>query len=279
MLGIIYQTLMSEICKNCGTEIVMNFCGNCGQKKAKRIDRTYIKDEIQYTVLHMNKGFFYSIKKILRAPGKTAREFLEGNRVNHYKPILLVFVVAGISAFLTNFFIPHPEEIIEKYYQIHPKLRPPFDVKSFYIFMFKYHAFIMLLSVPFIAFFTWISFRKWGYNYYENIVINAFCLIYFQALTIIFVFPLQLLWKDNPEMFMSIPMILFTLITVISFPLFFINLYDKKSAGEVILRLFLFGIIICVSSLVLCLLAGFFLGMYLAKNNIDPNVFFGIKPI
>lgn len=97
---------MSEICKNCSTEIQLNFCGNCGQKKAKRIDRNYIKDELQYTVLHMNKGFFFSIKQILKAPGRTAREFLEGNRVNHYKPILLVFCYSGNQCFFDQYFYP-----------------------------------------------------------------------------------------------------------------------------------------------------------------------------
>src|SRR5690606_11936503 len=112
----------------------------------------------QYTVLHMNKGFFYSIKKILRSPGKTAREFLEGNRVNHYKPLLLVFVVSGISAFLTNFFISHPEEIIAKYYEMNA-IKMPFDVRSFYAFIFKYQAIMMLVTVPFIALFTWLFFK------------------------------------------------------------------------------------------------------------------------
>lgn len=269
---------MSEICKNCSNEIELNFCGNCGQKKAKRIDRKYIKDEIQYTVLHMNKGFFYSIKTILKAPGKTAREFLDGNRVNHYKPLLLVFVIAGISAFLTNVFIPHPEEIVNAYYQKN-NIKTPFNVNSFYTFFFKFHALIMLLSVPFIAFFTWISFKKWGYNYYENIVINAFCIIYLQVLSIIFVFPVQYFLKGNPTLFMSVPTLLSVIISFICFPLFFINLYNNRSTGDVILRLLVFAGIIFISFFILCIIAGLFLGMYLGQNNIDPNVFFGVKPL
>ena len=86
---------MENTCQNCNNLIVENFCSNCGQKKFKRIDKKYVFDEIQYTLLHTNKGLFYSIKKLLRNPGKTAREYIEGNRVNHYKPIcrtLKIFV-------------------------------------------------------------------------------------------------------------------------------------------------------------------------------------------
>lgn len=104
---------MSEICKNCQGEIAFNFCANCGQKKAKRIDGKYVKDELQYVLIHTNKGFFYSLKKVVRNPGKTASEFIDGNRVNHYKPILMVFLLAGISAFITNTFI-HPAEVMRQ---------------------------------------------------------------------------------------------------------------------------------------------------------------------
>jgi Protein of unknown function (DUF3667). len=264
---------MSEICKNCSEEIALNFCPNCGQKKAKRIDRNYIKDEIQYTVLHMNKGFFYSIKKILKAPGKTAREFVEGNRVNHYKPILLVFVVAGISAFLTNTFI-HPEYIIEKYYQAH-HIKTPFNVRSFYAFVSKYNAIIMLLTVPFMATFTWITFKKWGYNYYENIIINAYSLVFLLVLSILIVFPIQLLLKGNPNLFMIIPTSISYLLMLGVFPWFYINLYSNKSAGDVILRLLLFGVILLVAFIVLCILIGVGLGIYMAYNNIDPKTLMG----
>lgn len=102
-------------CLNCGNQITENFCSNCGQKKYKRIDKKYIWDELQYTVFHTNKGLLYSIKTTLKNPGKTAKDFIEGNRVNHYKPILLVFVLSGIATFLT-FKVLNFKEIIENFF-------------------------------------------------------------------------------------------------------------------------------------------------------------------
>ena len=269
---------MSEICKNCSNEIEWNFCGNCGQKKAKRIDRTYIKDELQYTVLHMNKGFLYSIKKILRGPGKTAREFVEGNRVNHYKPILLVFVVAGISAFLTNAFI-HPEELMIKYYESQGKIGvEAASGIAFSSFTYKYLAIVMLCTVPFMAFFTWLTFRKWGYNYYEHIIITAYSLVFLQVLSILIVFPLQLILKNNLDLFITIPSIISLLLMVGTFIWFYIDLYNNKSAGEVVMKLFIFGIIFVVAILILSVIVGIGLGIYIASQGIDPNVFFGVKP-
>ncbi len=274
MLETNQNKIMAEICKNCEYEIALNFCANCGQKKTKRIDRNYIKDEIQYTVLHMNKGFLYSIKKILRAPGKTAREFVEGNRVNHYKPILLVFVVASISAFLTNTLI-HPEEIIVKYY-VQIGYSAGF-AKSFASFFLKYQAFIMLFSIPFMAFFTWLVFKKWGYNYYENIVITAYSLVCMQVLTILIVLPLQYFFKNDPNLFFIIPTSISYLIMFGIFPWFYIDLYNNKSAGEVILRLFLLAFSLIVAFLILFVIIGVGAGIYMASNGIDPATIFNVK--
>ncbi|MDR6968737.1 hypothetical protein J2X31_002763 [Flavobacterium arsenatis] len=263
---------MSEICKNCTEEITLNFCPNCGQKKAKRIDRTYIKDELQYTVLHMNKGFFYSIKKILKGPGKTAREFLEGNRVNHYKPLLLVFVVAGISAFITNTLI-HPDIIIGEYFDNH-KVKTAFDMKSYNSFIYKYQAILMLASVPFMAFFTWLVFKKWNYNYCENVVITAYSLIYLQVLSIIIVVPVQYLLKDNPELFMPISSGMTFLLMIGCFIWFYIDFYNNKSAGDVIMRLFLMVVIFFVIYLLLIIIGIVGVLVYCYITGIDPKILF-----
>jgi len=254
---------MSEICKNCSTEIQLNFCGNCGQKKAKRIDRNYIKDELQYTVLHMNKGFFFSIKQILKAPGRTAREFLEGNRVNHYKPILLVFVIAGISAFLTNTFI-HPVEIMQKYSEAHP-MKSAFDLNTTNKIIYNYQSFVMLFTIPFMAFFTWLVFKKWGYNYYENVIINAYSLVSLLLLSIIFVLPIQYFLRDNPELFMIIPSIVSFLLMVLVFPWFYINLYNNKSAGDVILRLLLLVVALFATFIIFTIVASIIYVILLRK--------------
>lgn len=73
---------MAESCLNCGKSIEENYCGNCGQKRFSRIDRKYIFSELENTVLQTNKGFLFSVKSILKNPGKTAKEFINGSRIN-----------------------------------------------------------------------------------------------------------------------------------------------------------------------------------------------------
>jgi hypothetical protein len=82
---------MAEQCTHFALTFEGNFCSSCGQKKIKCINRKYLWEEIQYTLLYTNKGLLYSLKKIARNPGKTAREFIEDDQASHYKSILPVF--------------------------------------------------------------------------------------------------------------------------------------------------------------------------------------------
>ena len=66
-----------ENCQNCNEVITGIFCSNCGQKKYKRIDKKYVWDEIQYTVLHTNKGFLYSVKNTLILKGPEALQYIK----------------------------------------------------------------------------------------------------------------------------------------------------------------------------------------------------------
>ncbi|RYG54610.1 MAG: DUF3667 domain-containing protein, partial [Chitinophagaceae bacterium] len=91
------------ICRNCGNEFEGNFCNNCGQKsKTARLDWAYLNDEAKYTFLHLNGGLLFTIAQLFKRPGHAIREFVDGKRVNYYKPILLLFVVAGFYGLLVH---------------------------------------------------------------------------------------------------------------------------------------------------------------------------------
>lgn len=241
---------MENNCKNCDIIFTGNFCENCGQKKYKRIDKKYIWDEIQYTFLHTNKGFLYSVKSLLKNPGKTAKEFIEGNRVNHYKPILLTFVLSGISAFI-SFKIIGLNEIMGDFYA-NQKLNSEF-MNDYLSFISSYNSFIMLLSIPFFAFFTKIAFYKWGHNYYEHIVMNSYILSFYTLFSIIFTYPFMYYFKHDETVFMSITSIQMFL-TPLLLIWFFKEMYPDKKLLPIILRVALSILVMVVTFFLLMLL-------------------------
>jgi hypothetical protein len=241
---------MAENCKNCNEIITSNFCINCGQKKYKRIDRKYIFDEIEYTFLHVNKGLLFSAKNILKNPGKTAKEFIDGNRVNHYKPILLAFVLSGISTFISLKFLGYKEIMSSAY----SKQQPGAEFMSSYMeFITNYSSFVSMLFIPFFALTTKIAFRRWGHNYYEHVVMNAYFLSFYTLLNIIFLYPVLFFFRhSSASLVMTIALYFMSLIPFL-LVWFFKEFYNDKPLKSVILRvlaiiglLILFFIIIMI---------------------------------
>ena len=223
---------MAENCQHCKEVIIGSFCSNCGQKKFKRIDKKYISDEIQYTLLHTNKGLLYSVKNVVVNPGKTAREYIDGDRVNHYKPILLVFVLSGVSTFL-SFKVLHLNEVMADYFsRQHMNSKLMADMMSF---MSSYNSILMLLLIPAFALTTKLAFRKWGHNYYEHIVMNAYILSFYTLASIVLVYPIMFVFRHSPNVFFNITQVSFLLVPAI-LVWFFKGFYKEKPLKSIILR-------------------------------------------
>lgn len=225
---------MVNSCLNCNATVEENYCPNCGQKKFKRIDKTYILEELQYTVLHTNKGFLYSIKRIIKNPGTTAREFIEGKRVKHYKPILLVFVLSGISSFIAYKFLGLTEMMTAHYATATSNVSSQFLTK-YLSFLSSFTSLLLLLSLPLLGIITKLCFRTWGQNYYEHVVMNAYILAYYLLCCILIVYPIIYIFKNNPSTAIAISNSSLLLIPII-LVWFYKNFYTHKSLLKIILK-------------------------------------------
>jgi len=258
---------METNCLNCNQLITANFCRNCGQKKYKRIDRKYILDEVQYTFVHTNKGFLYSVKNIIKNPGKTARNFIEGNRVNHYKPILLAFVLSGISAFI-SYKILGFAEIMKKFYT--GKAGSSAAMDNMMALINSYNSIFMLLLIPFFAILSKIVFRKWGHNYYEHIIMNSYVLSFYTLFNILIIYPILYFMKSDAQLFsmFSLFSMVFTVFILIWFYKEFYNDHPLKS---IILRVLgIFGLLF-VAYFIITILAVIGIGVYSQIKGISPT--------
>lgn len=240
------------ICLNCQHIIEENFCGNCGQKKYKRIDKKYLTDEVQYLLLHTNKGFFYTVKNILKNPGKTARNFVDGNRVNHYKPILLAFVLSTISAFISYKIIGLNEKMVEIFTK-----DPNFTKNKFaselmidvMAFVTAYNSFIMLAMIPILSIASTVAFITWKNNYYEHIVMGAFISSLYTIFSILLLYPLMYFFKDDLQ-FLQVLSMGSSLFIIPLLIWFYSGFYREKTIWQVSVRV-LFFIVICIAIFVI----------------------------
>lgn len=93
-------------CANCGLAMASSsqkFCPDCGQATpAHRIDWHFLAHEVQHSIFHVDKGILHTAKQLIIRPGKFIREYIEGKRVNHFKPILMIMITGAVAAFLAH---------------------------------------------------------------------------------------------------------------------------------------------------------------------------------
>lgn len=231
-------------CANCGHDIAENFCPNCGQKKYRRIDGKYIKEEIQYTVLHTNKGFFYTIKNLIKNPGKSVKEYVDGNRVNHYKPILLAFVMSGISTYITFKVIKLGKILEEIPTKVNPNASQTAFMADYSNSIQTYSTFIFMMMIPFFALASFISFRNMKQNYYEHIVINSYLYVVYTLYCIAIMYPLMYFMQGSSAFMYISGITLFGFALIL--PWFFKNLYPEISRSK-----------IWLNTIIFCILSGF----------------------
>lgn len=164
---------MSQNCKNCTTPLKGKYCYNCGQTAdTHKLNFHYMWHDIQHGLLHFDKGIFFSTKELFTRPGNTVREFLNGKRVKHFKPLSMVIVLATIYAFLLH--VLHIDMAAD--ISIRNSNPDPGTLKALSIseWIGSHYAITRLLFIPVLALATFICFCRQKYNFVEFLVLSAF---------------------------------------------------------------------------------------------------------
>jgi hypothetical protein len=150
-------------CKACGTSGSGNFCSSCGQSfKTSRITLPALLHDVFHFFTHLEKGFGYTLKQLIIAPGTMQRDYLEGARSRHQKPFSMFFICATIAA-VGRYLI---YEVITRYYGI--------DTTAEANFFHQYWVLLLIALMPFIALLNWLLFYNEKYNYAEMLVVSLY---------------------------------------------------------------------------------------------------------
>jgi len=157
-------------CKNCGNSFHGHYCNTCGQDAhTGRIDKHFIYHELQHGLFHIDKGILYTLKQLFTNPGQTIRLFVEGKRVKHFKPLAFLLVMAGLYAFVNHFFntnmIPVGPTGVKN---------ADISVHAVNDYLKEHFEIFVLLELPLISFVYYLFFKRYGTNYIEQLVINAY---------------------------------------------------------------------------------------------------------
>ena len=162
------------ICKNCNQKFEGNFCNNCGQSShTHAINFQYLVHELQHGFFHVDKGMLFTLKELFTRPGDSIREFIEGKRVNHFKPVIsLVIILATIYGLLAHYF--NIEVMDMSKINVSGNYNLFEDILKIKNWISVHYVWISLVSIPIFSLGSFIAFRKQKYNFVEHIVLNTF---------------------------------------------------------------------------------------------------------
>lgn len=157
---------MEISCKNCNHIYRGNYCNNCGQTSdTHKINWHFLWHDIQHGLLHFDQGIPYSVGQLFTRPGHSIREFIEGKRVRHFKPLSLVAVLAAFYGFLWHYFdinlFTNSQDL-------------NIDWIKFNEWTCTHFAWVTIAEIPLFTLGTYICFKHQGYNFIEYFVLNTF---------------------------------------------------------------------------------------------------------
>ena len=248
-------------CLNCRQLLLMNqrFCHQCGQKTdTHRINFHFLVHEVPHSIFHVDNGILFTLKELFTRPGHSIREYLEGKRQQHFKPVMLVLIMGSLCA-LTQFLLnskPKAETEVFKGDISGTNITKYIDFNGFISYfrhivdwLGSHLAFTVLLMLPIAAFGFYLGFRKYKLNYPEWFVIFLFLAGQSLTVYILFIFLNRFAGNFNPLFFLvCLGLVIFSLI----------QLFEERGRKYVILRAlwatvltYFFGLIYLLLSIII----------------------------
>lgn len=98
-----------EVCRNCGTTLGGQYCGNCGQRATSRLISVWeLLREAFGDLLELDSRLWRTLIPLIIRPGQLTRDYLEGRRAR-FMPPFRMYLVLSIVFFLVAFFDPREE--------------------------------------------------------------------------------------------------------------------------------------------------------------------------
>lgn len=176
-------------CRNCNQHLLLNqkFCHECGQRTdTHRINFHYFLHELPHNIFHVDGGIIFTLKELFTRPGHTIREYLDGKRQPHFKPVMLVLIMGSVCALIQYLLKNKSQSKIadQKIFQGNLKgsgLSKYVDFEGLFSYfkqivewLSSHFAFTVLLMLPIAAFGFFLGFRKYKLNYPEWLVVMLF---------------------------------------------------------------------------------------------------------
>ena len=179
-------------CKNCELIYKGYFCPRCGQNASvRRFTFRYFLKESFVSSLDIENGFFPTIKALTLSPGPTIKSYLQGKRLQLTIPMRYLIVMGAIAAIITIRYKVFAGEGTGAPFEF-----LKFMDKDFWEYANEFITILNIVTVPVFAFFSFLFFRRAGFNYSENLIMNMYLTAH-QLFILLLFFPFIELFLDS----------------------------------------------------------------------------------
>ncbi|KAF1726465.1 hypothetical protein CSC78_05055 [Pseudoxanthomonas japonensis] len=214
-------------CANCARAMAgpeQKFCPACGQPTpAHRIDWHFLGHELEHSVLHMDRGVLYTLKRLMLRPGLLIRDYIEGRRAGIVKPLLLIMMTGAAATVMAHYALDgdalgasltagmeagagHQSDMNAKQAEAMARMGKVFGVVKDW--MNRHLTLITLLLLPVQAAAFKLTFRRFKQiNYPEWLVITSFLMAQLFVVWTVFM-PLQRWWSDAQAVMVLVAVLL-----------------------------------------------------------------------
>lgn len=159
-------------CKNCATPVEGNFCSSCGQDRAtERLTLGAFLAYVTGVLWNFERPFWRTTSGMLRRPGVTISEYVDGRRVTYSNPFRFV-IIAGIATFALQSLLFDPPQQPAAYAGW-----PAWQQENWHIGLWFHTNQQLLLPalLPILAGLLRLFFLRSGRNYAEQLAFVFFC--------------------------------------------------------------------------------------------------------
>lgn len=152
----------APVCRNCGARQDTPFCGQCGQPKARRLGMGDVGTEAWQRWRVFEWEVMGSVLRLIRAPGKVAREYVLGARRRHVHPLKLLLVAIALLMLAlgaSNYLESRHAEVNEVMALVRRYAN------------WSFARSIVALTITSLLLFP----RRFGYNFTEHLVLATYC--------------------------------------------------------------------------------------------------------
>lgn len=220
---------MSDVgnCANCARVMdgpEQKFCPACGQPTpAHRIDWHFLGHELEHSVLHMDRGVLYTLKRLMLRPGHLIRDYIEGRRAGVVKPVLLIMMTGAAATLMAHYALDgdaigasltagmeagagEQSSMNAEQAEAMAHMTRVFTVVKDW--MNRHLTLITLLLLPVQAAAFKLTFRRFKQiNYPEWLVITSFLMAQLFVVWVVFM-PLQRWWSDAQGVMVLVAVVL-----------------------------------------------------------------------